>query len=115
MYDFSGESNTSEISIEAGEILILTRTDVGEGWWEGTNSQGKTGLFPEAYVEIYKETQPPAMAPPINPMINQTKPNFQTNQGKLLFSIHAKTFTFTNNFLELLYNKFFLFFVFLLK
>lgn len=89
LYDFSGEPNTSEISIEAGEILILTRTDVGEGWWEGTNSQGKTGLFPEAYVEIYKETQPPAMAPPINPMINQTKPNFQATQGKLL--LHAKT------------------------
>lgn len=65
LYDFTGEPNTSEISIEAGEILILTRTDVGEGWWEGTNSQGQTGLFPEAYVEIYKETQPPAMAPPV--------------------------------------------------
>lgn len=71
LYDFSGEPNTSEISIVAGEILILTRTDVGEGWWEGTKSNGQTGLFPEAYVEIYKETQPPAMAPPINPMLIQ--------------------------------------------
>lgn len=73
LYDFSGEPNTSEISIAVGEILILKRTDVGEGWWEGTNSQGTTGLFPEAYVEIYKETQPPALAPPINPMLNQTQ------------------------------------------
>ncbi|XP_031641115.1 sorting nexin lst-4 [Contarinia nasturtii] len=71
LYDFTGEPNTSEISIEAGEVLILTRTDVGEGWWEGTNVRGQTGLFPEAYVEIYVETQPPAMAPPINPMLVQ--------------------------------------------
>lgn len=60
LYDFVGEPNTSEIAITAGEIIILTRTDVGEGWWEGTNSKGETGLFPEAYVELYKE--PPAQA-----------------------------------------------------
>lgn len=71
LYDFTGEPNTSELSIEAGEILVLTRTDVGEGWWEGTNSKNQTGLFPEAYVELYKETQPPAMAAPINPMLVQ--------------------------------------------
>lgn len=62
LYAFTGEVNTSEISIEAGEILILTRTDVGEGWWEGTNSKGQTGLFPEAYVELYKETSAASVA-----------------------------------------------------
>lgn len=84
LYDFSGEPNTSEISIATGEILVLTRTDVGEGWWEGTNSRGQTGLFPEAYVEIYKETQPPAMPPPVNPMLQQQQsfpqPAFQATQ-----------------------------------
>lgn len=77
LYDFSGEANTSEISINAGEVLVLTRTDVGEGWWEGTNSQGQTGLFPEAYVEIYKE--PPAMPPPINPMVLSQQASAQAN------------------------------------
>lgn len=82
LYDFTGEANTSEISINAGEILILTRTDVGEGWWEGTNSQGQTGLFPEAYVEIYKEVAvpipPPPIAPPIlNPIPSQPPPQIQ--------------------------------------
>ncbi|XP_067646708.1 sorting nexin lst-4 [Eurosta solidaginis] len=52
MYDFSGEPGSSEISINVGEILAVTRTDVGEGWWEGKNSQGKVGLFPAAYVEV---------------------------------------------------------------
>lgn len=51
LYDFSGEPNTSEISIVSGEVLTVTRQDVGEGWWEGTNSRGQTGLFPAAYVE----------------------------------------------------------------
>lgn len=63
MYDFSGEPNTSELSIVADEILTLTRTDVGEGWWEGTNSRGQTGLFPEAYVQIHhREPSPTAAA-----------------------------------------------------
>lgn len=68
LYDFSGEPNTSELSIVSGEILILTRADVGEGWWEGTNAKGQTGLFPEAYVQIYKE--PPAAVPP-PPVVQQ--------------------------------------------
>lgn len=69
LYPFTGEPNTSEISIEAGEILVLTRTDVGEGWWEGTNVKGQTGLFPEAYVELFKEAAPP-VAPPINSQLS---------------------------------------------
>ncbi|XP_054734032.1 sorting nexin lst-4 [Anastrepha obliqua] len=52
MYDFSGEPGSSEISINVGEVLAVTRTDVGEGWWEGKNSKGKVGLFPAAYVEV---------------------------------------------------------------
>lgn len=80
LYAFSGEPNTSEISIESGEILVLTRTDVGEGWWEGTNSKGQTGLFPEAYVEIYKE--PAAAAPnhqpvPVPPPFDSQPPSGQ--------------------------------------
>lgn len=33
------------------ETLTVTRKDVGDGWWEGTNSKGRSGLFPEGYVE----------------------------------------------------------------
>lgn len=66
LYDFSGEKNTSELSIVADEILTLTRTDVGEGWWEGTNSRGQTGLFPEAYVESYNQ---PVAAPAVAPVV----------------------------------------------
>ncbi|XP_018331254.1 sorting nexin lst-4 [Agrilus planipennis] len=51
LYDFDGEPGTAEMSISSGETLTVTRTDVGEGWWEGVNKNGKSGLFPEAYVE----------------------------------------------------------------
>jgi len=66
IYDFDAEAGTGEISIRSGELLIVTRRDVGEGWWEGTRPNGETGLFPEAYVEEVQEEVggPPAMAPP---------------------------------------------------
>ena len=54
LYDFEAQPGTGEISINAGDVLTVTRTDVGEGWWEGTNTKGETGLFPEAYVEVGK-------------------------------------------------------------
>lgn len=68
LYDFSGEPNTSELTIATGEVLIISRTDVGEGWWEGTNSAGKTGLFPAAYVEVMPMGPPQVPVPP-PPMI----------------------------------------------
>jgi sorting nexin-9/18/33 len=52
LYDFSGEPGTAELSITAGEVLTVTRQNVGEGWWEGVNHAGQTGLFPAAYVEV---------------------------------------------------------------
>lgn len=66
LYDFSGEPNTAELTITAGEVLTVTRKDVGEGWWEGTNLQGKTGLFPAAYVEEIAPG-PPLMPAPVLP------------------------------------------------
>lgn len=66
LYDFSGEPNTSELTINAGEILTVTRDDVGEGWWEGKNSRGDCGLFPESYVE--RIAAPPPALPPMNPL-----------------------------------------------
>jgi len=48
-----GEPGSSELSVTAGETLLVTRQDVGEGWWEGTSASGRTGLFPAAYVEVF--------------------------------------------------------------
>uniref|UniRef100_A0A182IRN7 Sorting nexin n=1 Tax=Anopheles atroparvus TaxID=41427 RepID=A0A182IRN7_ANOAO len=62
LYDFDGEPNSSEISIKVDEILTVTNTDVGEGWWEGMNTRGQRGLFPAAYVETIPDA--PRMPPP---------------------------------------------------
>ncbi|XP_050501703.1 sorting nexin lst-4 [Diabrotica virgifera virgifera] len=71
LYDFQGESNTAEMSIVAGETLTVTRTDVGEGWWEGVNSRNQSGLFPEAYVEkASSSSHPPNIPAPVLPPQN---------------------------------------------
>jgi len=70
LYDFEAQGGTGELSIISGDILTVIRTDVGDGWWEGSNTRGESGLFPEAYVEEYSGgddddgAPPPAMAPP---------------------------------------------------
>ncbi|XP_073838397.1 sorting nexin 33-like protein SH3PX1 isoform X2 [Musca autumnalis] len=72
LYEFSGEPGTSEISISVGDVLQVTRTDVGEGWWEGKHTKtGCVGLFPAAYVEVMsaaegKEHQQPQVAQSIS-------------------------------------------------
>lgn len=70
LYDFVGEPNSAELSITTGEILSVTRIDIGEGWWEGLNSRGKSGLFPEAYVTKMEDSAPPSVPPPALPPQN---------------------------------------------
>lgn len=52
LYDFDGEPGTAELSIKAGEVLTVSRDNVGDGWCEGYNQTGQSGLFPAAYVEV---------------------------------------------------------------
>lgn len=72
LYDFQGEPGTAELTITAGEVLNVTRIDVGEGWWEGVNSKSQSGLFPEAYVEKIA-SQPPSIPAPILPPQNKNE------------------------------------------
>ncbi|XP_012676648.1 sorting nexin-18b [Clupea harengus] len=51
LYDFNAE-NPGEISVRENELLTLYSEEVVEGWLEGTNARGETGLFPASYVEI---------------------------------------------------------------
>lgn len=61
LYDFEAQPGTGELSIWTNDILTLTRQNVGEGWWEGTNQRGETGLFPAEYVEVI--SSPPSEVP----------------------------------------------------
>jgi len=48
LYDYGAEDET-ELTIKEGEILhVISETD---GWYFGTNAQGKEGNFPSNYVE----------------------------------------------------------------
>jgi len=81
LYDFEAQPGTGELSLTSGDILNVTRRDVGEGWWEGTNAKGESGLFPEAYVEDYEveDEGPPSMAPPPLPPDYGSQSNAKTD------------------------------------
>jgi len=53
LYDFISE-NPGEISVIENELLTLSSEEVVDGWLEGTNTRGETGLFPASYVEIIR-------------------------------------------------------------
>lgn len=46
------------MSIVAGEILTVMRDNVGDGWCEGYNQKGQSGLFPAAYVQVVEAAAP---------------------------------------------------------
>ncbi|XP_007433217.1 sorting nexin-33 [Python bivittatus] len=53
LYDFQSE-NKEEISIRENEELVLFSEKSLDGWLQGTNSRGETGLFPASYVQILR-------------------------------------------------------------
>ncbi|KAL5336306.1 SIR2-like domain-containing protein [Aspergillus crustosus] len=55
-YDYApdSENSTSDIPLEAGEIICNIERN-SDGWWRGTNSKGKRGLFPSNYVSTLPE------------------------------------------------------------
>uniref|UniRef100_A0A023GCX1 Putative sorting nexin n=1 Tax=Amblyomma triste TaxID=251400 RepID=A0A023GCX1_AMBTT len=63
LYDFEPQA-PGEIGIWANETVTIINKNVGEGWVEGINSRGETGLFPEDYVEMLPAGPPPPSVPP---------------------------------------------------
>uniref|UniRef100_A0A8D0HA15 Sorting nexin n=1 Tax=Sphenodon punctatus TaxID=8508 RepID=A0A8D0HA15_SPHPU len=53
LYNFQSE-NKEEISIQENEELVIFSENSLDGWLQGTNSRGETGLFPASYVEILR-------------------------------------------------------------
>ncbi|SJX63295.1 related to BOI1-BEM1 protein-binding protein [Sporisorium reilianum f. sp. reilianum] len=53
LHDFEAE-NPDEVSFKAGECILVVEKDdeYGDGWWQGTNESGHTGLFPFTYTTI---------------------------------------------------------------
>ena len=53
IYDFEAEPGTGEVSLRSGEVVTVTRTDVGEGWWEGE----KNSEYPEENIEHLSDVE----------------------------------------------------------
>ncbi len=53
LHDFEAE-NPDEVSFKAGECILVVEKDdeYGDGWWQGTNEHGHTGLFPFTYTTL---------------------------------------------------------------
>ncbi|SPC65860.1 related to BOI1 - BEM1 protein-binding protein [Ustilago sp. UG-2017b] len=53
LHDFEAE-NPDEVSFKAGECIFVVEKDdeFGDGWWQGTNESGHTGLFPFTYTTL---------------------------------------------------------------
>ena len=52
LYDFSGLPESGEVSLREGDIVTIRNKAVGDGWWEGATADGRSGLFPESYVQL---------------------------------------------------------------
>eukprot|EP00039_Didymoeca_costata_P030649 m.30722 g.30722 ORF g.30722 m.30722 type:complete len:542 (-) comp8232_c0_seq2:175-1800(-) len=50
-------TNEVELGLNIGDIIQVTRKDVGGGWWEG-ELNGVLGLFPEKYVTMIESHSP---------------------------------------------------------
>ena len=60
IFDYDAEQ-ADELSLKVGDIVQNVDQQDG-GWWEG-ELNGKTGMFPENFVEIIKETSPMSPVP----------------------------------------------------
>lgn len=61
LYQYVAEE-ANEIDMQEGEI-ITNIIQIDDGWWSGTNSSGKHGVFPANYVEL--QSPPPHAAIPV--------------------------------------------------
>ena len=53
LYDYTADGD-DEISITAGDRIVLVQDDTdGSGWTEG-ELNGQTGMFPTSYVKRYR-------------------------------------------------------------
>jgi hypothetical protein len=50
LYDFEPRDE-GELTAKKGDIIRISNSDVGQGWWFGVSLDGKESMFPEAYAE----------------------------------------------------------------
>ena len=100
LYDFNAEpgDDSEEMSIKAGEVLTVIKTDIGDGWWRGRKLNGEEGLFPELYVEGIEEVKTPTTVTP--PRSTPSVSTSDSSQGKItkiepIWLVHLTSTYFT--------------------
>ncbi|KAF9306896.1 polar growth protein [Mortierella antarctica] len=80
IHNFEAEAE-DEISFHIGEPIIITQKDelYQDGWWEGTNVRGDTGLFPMNYTV----PDPPEQSRPESPKNNHSAKNGAINNSSI--------------------------------
>ncbi|CAF3611984.1 unnamed protein product [Adineta steineri] len=73
LYDFVAEG-PNELSFNANDILTITSSTAGHGWWYAKNSSEKVGVIPENYVQALADppepNEPPPPPPPMSTFAN---------------------------------------------
>ena len=57
MHDYEARDDT-ELGFQRGDIFYMTSRDAGGSWATGRTRDGKTGLFPIAFIELYDGPPP---------------------------------------------------------
>eukprot|EP00730_Choanoeca_flexa_P004575 TRINITY_DN11737_c0_g1_i7.p1 TRINITY_DN11737_c0_g1~~TRINITY_DN11737_c0_g1_i7.p1 ORF type:complete len:124 (+),score=14.81 TRINITY_DN11737_c0_g1_i7:141-512(+) len=75
LFDYEA-ADDDELSLVEGELITNVKQEEG-GWWEGTSPSGKTGMFPDNFVEVVPDAAPAKApsraAPPSAPAANNKK------------------------------------------
>ncbi|CAF1281027.1 unnamed protein product [Rotaria sordida] len=72
LYDFVAEG-PNELSFHANDILTITSSTAGHGWWYAKSSSGQVGVIPENYVQALADPPEPNEPPP--PLLTFSNPN----------------------------------------
>jgi len=52
LYDFEGKPEFRELSVKAGEELVVVKQDLADGWSLVKNDSGEVGLLPRTYYTV---------------------------------------------------------------
>ena len=50
LYDFDSVGE-GELGVKVGDVVTVTDTSLGQGWWMARSGDGREGVVPEAYLE----------------------------------------------------------------
>ena len=67
LYDFVA-SHPDDLGFNQNEVLTITNSDYGDGWYYGSNNIGREGMIPSSYVEALPPSMPPPPLPGNSPV-----------------------------------------------